>query len=88
MRAWVSCRAAALPTDTVCSNWARSAAVKVTRYFSMADLLFLRGALCSDTQETGSQFTRQSKIDGILACELLHLPHKAAGVAENALASS
>src|SRR3954449_72709 len=44
MRAWVSCRAAALPTETVCSNWARSSAVKVTRYFSIVALLFL-GAL-------------------------------------------
>jgi excisionase family DNA binding protein len=39
----------------------------VTRYFSIVDLLFLRGELGSDIQETGSQFTRQSKIDGILA---------------------
>jgi len=32
----------------------------------MIDLLFLRDALCSVTQETGSRFNRQSKIDGIL----------------------
>jgi hypothetical protein len=32
----------------------------------MVDLLLSRGNLCFTTHETGSQFTRQSKIDGIL----------------------
>jgi hypothetical protein len=36
----------------------------------MVDLLFLRGGLCSNIQETGSRFTRQSKIDGRLAHDL------------------
>src|SRR3954464_10665728 len=32
----------------------------------------LGGALCSYTQKTGSRFTRQSKIDGILASAKRH----------------
>jgi hypothetical protein len=42
MRAWVSLRAAPLPTATNRSNVARSSASKVTRYLSTAGLLFLR----------------------------------------------
>src|SRR5262249_27029983 len=67
MRAWVSLRAGPAPTETSCSNCARSSAAKVTRYVSIVDLLLLRGAQCSIPQETGSRFTRQSKIDVILA---------------------
>jgi hypothetical protein len=37
----------------------------------MMDLLLLRAALCSDTQETGSRFTRQSKVDGIVGFRML-----------------
>src|SRR5262245_40311273 len=40
MRAWVSLRATALPTETRCSNSARSWGVKETRYFSMAALRY------------------------------------------------
>src|SRR5262249_1907506 len=75
MRAWASLRAAPLPAESVCSNWTRSSSVKVTRYFSIVDLLLLRRALRSNTHETGSRFTRQSKIVGILAAlKLLHSP--------------
>src|SRR5262249_12672755 len=63
MRAWVSFRAAALPTETRCSNSDRSSALRVTRYFSIAGLLPPGRRF---TQQTGSRTTRQSKIDGIL----------------------
>ena len=69
MRAWASLRAAPWPTETRCSNWVRSSAVKVTRYFSMVDLLLLRGGRGSNPQETGPCFSRQSKIGGILVVQ-------------------
>src|SRR6266478_660425 len=46
IRAWVSLRAAALPTETNFSNAFRSSAVKVTRYFSMAGFLSLGHPHC------------------------------------------
>src|SRR5579871_505341 len=45
MRAWVSLRAAPLPTEIVCSNCMRSSAVSVTRYLAIMDLLFLKGGM-------------------------------------------
>src|SRR5262249_12609030 len=63
MRAWVSLRAAALPTETNRSSSVRSSSVRVTRYFSMAEPLSLSGTSWPKSQETGFRVTRQSKID-------------------------
>src|SRR5262245_55123645 len=41
IRAWVSLRAAARPTETNFSNVLRSSVVRVTRYFAMAGFLSL-----------------------------------------------
>src|SRR5438552_3838100 len=66
IRAWVSLRAAALPTETNFSNAFRSSAVKVTRYFSMAGFLSLGRSAWQRPHETESHLTRQSKIDAAL----------------------
>src|SRR5262249_22448484 len=61
-RAWISLRAAPLPTLTSCSRVARSPASKVTRYLSMAaPILEVRHS--PDGQERERRPTRQSKID-------------------------
>src|SRR5574341_469705 len=67
MRAGVSFRAAALPTETNCSNASRSSTVRATRYLSIAELLSLRHSLLPKLQETAFRVTRQSKINGTLA---------------------
>ena len=56
------------PVDTSCSNPARSSAVNVTRYLSMATPPLLAFSWLRYFQVTGSPFTCQSKIDGTLAC--------------------
>src|SRR5262249_31641776 len=66
MRAWVSLRAAALPTETSRSNSARSSAVKDTRYFSIAALRYSRGRFWPIPSNYRSRTTYQSKIEGIL----------------------
>src|SRR5215510_13850494 len=67
MRAWVSLRAAAFPLETICSKSARSSAVKVTRYLSIAVVLF---SLYNDpltAENQGTAFTCQMKMDDPLA---------------------
>src|SRR5262249_31723754 len=67
-RAWISLRAAPLPTLTSCSKAARSSASKGPRYLSMAaPVLEVRHS--PDGQEREDRPTRQSKIDGPLGCK-------------------
>src|SRR5262245_7718624 len=65
MRAWVSRRAAPLPTETKCSKSARSSVVNVTRYLSIAASV-TQGEGSAFPSSYGSRATYQSKIDGIL----------------------
>ena len=66
IRAWVSLRAAALPTETSFAKAFCSSAVKVTRYFSIAGFLSLGRSALLRPHETESRITRQSKIDTAL----------------------
>src|SRR5262249_13129161 len=63
MRAWVSLRAAAFPLETICSKSARSSAVKVTRYLSIAVVLFSRDHHHLTAENQGTAFTCQMKMD-------------------------
>jgi hypothetical protein len=69
IRAWVSLRAAALPTETNFSSACRSSGVKVTRYFAMAGFLSLGQSALRQPYGTESCITRQSKIETALAQE-------------------